>query len=157
MVDAIGAKRVAIRLSPWSKYLGMGMDDAIPQYSQIIRKVNDLKIAYIHLVESRVKGGEDFISVDKLDFAYQLFSGPAIVAGGYTGESARRFVDDEFPNSDIAVAFGRHFIANPDLVFRIRQRLSLNTYDRSSFYALKEPKGYLDYSFSKEYLATVEA
>jgi NADPH2 dehydrogenase len=133
------------------------MTDPVPQYSDIIRKANDLHLAYIHLIESRVKGGDDVVSSDKLDFAHKVFDGPVLVAGGHTGESARALVDLEFPERDIAVAFGRHFIANPDLVFRIREGLALNAYDRSSFYALKDPKGYIDYPFSNEYLASAES
>jgi NADPH2 dehydrogenase len=157
MVEAIGPKRVALRLSPWSRYLNMGMGDPIPQYSSVIRAANDLGLAYLHLIESRVKGGDDVVSPDKLDFAYQLWHGPVLVAGGYNGDTARKAVDEEYPDRDIAVCFGRQFIANPDLVFRIKEKIPLNPYDRSSFYTLQEPKGYLDYPFSKEYLASVRA
>ncbi|KAK5062448.1 hypothetical protein LTR84_004519 [Exophiala bonariae] len=152
MATNIGPERLGLRLTPWSRYLNMGMDDPVEQYSQVLRAANDLQIGYIHLVESRVKGGDDVVSNDKLDFAFPLFRGPFIVAGGHTGDSARKLVDQDFPESDIAVAFGRHFIANPDLVFRIKHDLALNPYDRSSFYSLKEPKGYIDYPFSPEYL-----
>jgi 2,4-dienoyl-CoA reductase-like NADH-dependent reductase (Old Yellow Enzyme family) len=53
--------------------------------------------------------------------------------------------------------FGRYFLANPDLVYRIKHGLQLNPYDRSTFYAVKNPMGYLDYPFSDEFLAGVEA
>lgn len=152
MASNIGPQRLGLRLTPWSRYLNMGMDDPVEQYSEILRVANDLQIGYIHLVESRIKGGDDVVSNDKLDFAYPLFKGPFIVAGGHTGESARKLLDEECPKRDIAVAFGRHFIANPDLVFRIKHGLALNPHDRSSFYSLKEPKGYIDYPFSTEYL-----
>ncbi|KAJ9651885.1 hypothetical protein H2198_008849 [Neophaeococcomyces mojaviensis] len=156
LVNAVGAERVAIRLSPWTKFLGMGMEDPIAQYSNVIIKAQKLKIAYLHLIESRVKGGDDFISTDRLDFAYDLWNGQTIVAGGYTAAAAREIVDVKFPEKEIAVAFGRQFIANPDLVYRIKEGLELNSYDRDTFYALKSPKGYIDYPFSKEYLATVK-
>ncbi|KAJ9609721.1 hypothetical protein H2200_006049 [Cladophialophora chaetospira] len=153
MVDAIGAQRVGVRFSPWSEYLGLGMDDPVPQYSDILRKANDLSLSHVHLITSRVKGSDDVVSAETLDFAYNLFHGPIILAGGFTGELARKLVDEEYLDKDIAVAFGRQFIANPDLVFRIREGLALNDYDRSSFYALKDPEGYIDYPFSEEYLA----
>lgn len=156
MVDAVGPKRVAMRLSPWSQYLGMGMKDPVPQYSDLVSKVNQMDLAYLHVIESRIKGGDDVVSSDKLDFAYQRWNGPVLVAGGYNGDLARKLVDEEYPDRDFAVCFGRHFIANPDLVFRIKENLPLNAYDRDYFYT-HETKGYLDYPFSKEYLATVEA
>lgn len=46
-----------------------------------------------------------------------------------------------------------NFIANPDLVYRIKRGLEMNKYDRSTFYTPKLAKGYLDYPFSNEYLA----
>ncbi|OQU96930.1 hypothetical protein CLAIMM_02941 [Cladophialophora immunda] len=157
MVDAVGAQRVSMRLSPWSKYLNMGMEDPKPQYSHLVRKANELNLAYLHVIESRIKGGDDVVSSDKLDFAYRLWNGPVLLAGGYNGDLARRLVDKEYPERDFAVSFGRHFVANPDLVFRIKENIPLNAYDRAYFYTLKEPKGYLDYPFSEEYLATVKA
>lgn len=153
MVDAIGANRVGLRLSPWSKFLGMGMDDPVPQYSDLIKKANDLGLAFIHLIESRISGGDDVSSPNTLDFAIELWKGVVIVAGGYDGESARKLLDEKYPHRSLAVSFGRHFIANPDLVFRIKEKIPLNAYDRSLFYTLMEPKGYIDYPFSREYLA----
>jgi NADPH2 dehydrogenase len=153
MVEAVGPERVGVRLSPWSEYLGMGMKDPIPQFSDFLRRAKSLNLAYINLIESRVKGTDDVVSSDNLDFAFDLWDGPVLVAGGHNGESARKLVDKEFPNQDVAVGFGRHFIANPDLVFRIRENLALNAYDRAQFYALKDPKGYINYPFSDKYLA----
>jgi NADPH2 dehydrogenase len=60
--------------------------------------------------------------------------------------------DDEHPDKDIVVMFGRHFIANPDLVYRIRERLELSAYDRKSFYVSHSAVSYSDYPFSAEYL-----
>ncbi len=155
MADAIGAERVAVRFSPFSKYANQGMKEPIAQYSDIIRKVNGLKLAYLHLIESRVKGSEDVTGFDKLDFAYRLFDGPILINGGYTTVLARKHVDEAFPEKDIGVSFGRSFIANPDLVFRIKEGVVLNGYDRDSFYTLENPKGYIDYPYSKEYLSSL--
>ncbi|GLA17647.1 hypothetical protein AnigIFM63309_005816 [Aspergillus niger] len=52
----------------------------------------------------------------------------------------------------VAVAFGRHFIANPDLPFRIRHDVHLNPYDRESFYTPLQENGYTDYPFSAEFI-----
>ncbi len=52
--------------------------------------------------------------------------------------------------------FGRSFVANPDLVFRLGNGLPLNNYDRSTFYAVKNPVGYLDYPFSEQFLASTK-
>lgn len=160
MVDAVGAERVGLRLSPWSKYLGMGMKDPIPQFTAVINKAKELKLAYLHLVEPRVDGASDTEEKNRygsLDFAYNLWNGVFLVAGGYNPEQARKLVDEEHPDKDIVVMFGRYFVSNPDLVYRIKQGLTLSAYDRATFYSLKSALGYSDYPYSKEYLAGIQA
>ncbi|KAI2638446.1 putative N-ethylmaleimide reductase [Xylaria nigripes] len=152
---AIGPERVGLRLSPWSTYNEMKMDDPIPQFSDLISKISNLNIAYLHLVESRVKGIDDAEysdSSESLKFAYDLWKGPLLVAGGFTSESARRLVDIEHPDKDIVVTFGRHFLSTPDLPFRLRHDIPLNKYDRNTFYAPGSATGYIDYPFSDEFL-----
>ncbi|PVI03248.1 putative N-ethylmaleimide reductase [Periconia macrospinosa] len=152
--DAIGFDRLALRLSPWSTFQGMGMgkEATIAQFSDVISRAQDLNIAYLHLVESRVTGNEDTGGSESLDFAINLWKGSVLVAGGHTPESARTLVDETFPGRDIMVTFGRLFVANPDLVFRIREGIKLNRYKREYFYA-GGSRGYLDYPFSESFPA----
>ena len=154
VVDAIGPERVGLRLSPWSPFQGMGMENPIPQFTDIIDKASKLNLAYLNLVESRVCGSEDYDDNERLDFAYKLWNGPLLVAGGYALTDARELVDKEYPDKDIVVMFGRHFIANPDLVYRFKEGLELNAYERKTFYTVNSPIGYVDYPFSEEYLAS---
>ncbi|RFU25200.1 hypothetical protein B7463_g11136, partial [Scytalidium lignicola] len=156
VADAIGPERVGHRMSPWSRFNSMRMKDPIPQFTDIINKLNEIGIAYIHLIESRISGDTLVDGTEKLDFAYNTWNGPFLIAGGYTAETARKLVEDH-PDKEIMVTFGRSFIANPDLVFRIREGLEFNHYNRPTFYTAKEPKGYIDYLFSKEYLAMFKA
>ncbi|KAF2476210.1 putative N-ethylmaleimide reductase [Lindgomyces ingoldianus] len=153
VANAIGPQRVGLRLSPWSTFQGMRMADPIPQFTDIIVKARRSDIEYLHLVESRISGSDDYEGHEQLDFAYKLWDGPLLVAGGYTPQEAKELVDEMYPDKEILVLFGRYFIANPDLVFRIRQGLELNAYDRSTFYVAGSPAGYVDYSFSEEYIA----
>ena len=154
VVDAVGAERIGLRLSPWSTFQGMRMEDPIPQFTDIINKVSQLNLAYIHIIESRVSGADNYESSgEKLDFAYKLWNGPLLVAGGYTLADARRVVDDEHPEKDIVVIFGRDFVANPDLVYRLKEGLDLNVFDRKTAYIQKSPVGYIDYPFSVDFLA----
>jgi len=152
VVAAIGAKRVGLRLSPWSTFQSMRMKDPIPQFTHVISKPKEFGLAYLHLIESRMAGAEDFVGTEGLDFAFKLWEGPLLVAGGYTPAEAKRLVQ-RWPEKDIVVVFGRYFIANPDLVFRIKEGLQLNKYDRKTFYSYMSAAGYLDYPFSEEYLA----
>ncbi|KAH7131720.1 putative N-ethylmaleimide reductase [Dactylonectria estremocensis] len=151
--EAIGAEKTAIRFSPWSTYNGMRMANPISQFSDIIGKLAKLNLAYLHLVESRIAGNADVEADDKLTFAYNLWEGPILVAGGLKPDVARQLVDEEHPQKNIVAMFGRSFISTPDLPFRIAKGLDLNPYIRDTFYTAKSPVGYIDYPFSKEYLA----
>ncbi|MOA52306.1 N-ethylmaleimide reductase [compost metagenome] len=76
----------------------------------------------------------------------QHYKGTLIAAGGFSGESANAIL--EAGDADL-VAFGRHFIANPDLPERLRNGWPLNPYDRESFFGGTEV-GYTDYPFHTE-------
>lgn len=76
-----------------------------------------------------------------------------LVAGGFTPESAKRAIEDEYKEyNNVLVVFGRYFISNPDLVYRVREGLPLARWDRSTFYIRESKKGYTDYPFSVEFL-----
>ncbi|KAL2867603.1 alkene reductase [Aspergillus lucknowensis] len=147
--DAIGPEHLGLRLSPWSRFQSMRMADPIPQFSDIINGASRLGLAFLHLVESRIFGASDCESNEQLDFAYKIWNGPLLVAGGYSPASARKLVDEDYPDKDIVVIFGRNFISNPDLVYRIKEGLALAAYNRSTFYVSHSPVGYIDYPFAQ--------
>lgn len=146
--EAIGADKVGIRLSPFSTFQGMKMDDPIPQFSDLVAKLSELNLAYLHLVESRIAGNADIESSESLEFAFDIWDGPLLVAGGFKPDTARKLVDEEYPGKNIVVMFGRYFISTPDLPYRLQNGLELNPYDRSTFYTPKSPVGYVDYPVS---------
>lgn len=151
---AIGAERTGYRISPWSTFQGMRMKDFPQQFTDLVHGLSNLKLAYLHVVEPRISGGQTIEdSIDQDDrFLFDEFgnSGTIILAGGFTVESADKRIKSQ-PNHSIAIAFGRHFLANPDLPFRLSEGLALNKYDRATFYTPKLPKGYVDYPFSPEF------
>jgi len=156
VVAAIGAPRVGVKLSPWSQYLGMGiMDDLVPQFEYLISELKECDIAYLHLANSRWLDEEN-AHPDPHHKAFVKAWGtekPVILAGGYDAESAKQLVEELYKGYDnVAVAFGRFFISNPDLAFRVKEGIQLQGYDRSSFYTTLSAKGYLDYRFSPEFL-----
>ena len=155
VADAIGAKRVGYRMSPWSTFWGMRMKYPIPQFTDVIEKLQDIGIGHIHLIESRICGDTIVDGAEKLDFAFDAWRGPILVNGGYTAETARKLVEERV-DRDIIVTFGRSFIANPDLVYRAKHGLELNHYDRPTFYT-QDSKGYTDYPFSDAYLSSIKA
>lgn len=153
VVDAIGADRTGIRLSPFSTFQGMKMDDPVPQFSDIVKKLDAFNLSYIHLVESRVSGNADIEPTDSLNPLLAHYKGPVLIAGGFKPDSAKRAVDEEYKDRDIVVVFGRYFISTPDLVFRLEKGIELNPYNRETFYNAKSEKGYTDYPFSPEFEA----
>lgn len=144
---AVGNDRTAIRLNPWSRYQGMRMDDPIPQFSDVAAKLTELKLAYLHVCESDAKDqGEN---LQWLLDAYRDAS-PVLVAGNYGAESAQKAVDNEYAGHDVAVAFGRPYISNPDLPFRVQQGIPFAPWDPATMYG-QMSEGYVDYGFSKEF------
>ncbi|OBT55811.1 hypothetical protein VE04_03254 [Pseudogymnoascus sp. 24MN13] len=139
---AIGSQRVGYRVSPYSPFQGMKMDDPVPQFSYLATALKKLDIAYLHVVESRIQARATS-RVPNSDNAI-------ILAGGFTSESASEAISKHI-DKKIAIAFGRNFLANPDLPFRIAEKLKLNSYNRATFYVEQSPIGYTDYPFSPEF------
>ena len=154
-VEAVGAERVGVRLSPFGSFQGMKMEDPYPTFTHLVKGLKDLKLAYLHLVESRVSGNVDIESTESINFLVDVWgnTSPVFVAGGFKPDSAKRAVDEEYADKDVAIVFGRHFISNPDLPFRIQEGIPLTPYDRDTFYKAKSTDGYIDYPFSKEFEA----
>ena len=151
LADVWGADRVGVRLAPSGTFNGMGDSDPRALFRHVAERLNDFGLAYLHLIEPRVKGGETIAEAQAPIAAQELskiFRGPVIAVGGFNPETAEASV----ANGDASlIAFGRHFIANPDLPKRIELGLPLNPYDRSTFYGYTG-RGYTDYPF---YEATV--
>jgi N-ethylmaleimide reductase len=144
LVSVWGADRVGVRIAPSGTYNGMGDSNPRALFRYVAERLNDFKLAYLHIIEPRIKGGE-LIAEDQGPVAAQelskVFHGPVIAAGGFEPETAETAV----ANGDASlIAFGRHFIANPDLPKRIKLGLRLNSHDRSTFYGF-DARGYTDY------------
>jgi N-ethylmaleimide reductase len=143
-VSAWGADRVGVRISPSGTYGSMSDSDPPATFGYVATELDRLGIAYLHVVEPRIKGTEE-ISHGQAPIAAQhlrpKFSRTLIAAGGFAPDSAEAIVASG--DADL-VAFGRHFISNPDLPERLRRGLPLNRYDRSTFYG-GDARGYVDY------------
>jgi NADPH2 dehydrogenase len=72
---------------------------------------------------------------------------PIILAGGFRPESARRAVEEEYAEYQIDTCFGRFFVSNPDLPYRVLNGVELAKNDRDTFYKVKSPDGNIDYPF----------
>ncbi|KAJ5534258.1 hypothetical protein N7527_000512 [Penicillium freii] len=154
--EAVGVEKTGYRVSPWSTFQGMRMENSQEQFTNLIQGLGKLKLAYLHFVGSRISGGQTVDDPVEQDdqFIFDAFgdSGAIIPAGGFTAELATETLRLH-PNRKIAFAFGRHFLANPDLPFRIANEIPFNEYNRATFYTPKSPVGYVDYPFSPQFVA----
>ena len=144
LIGVMGAARVGVRIAPSGTFNGMADSDPRTLFRHVAERVNELGLAYLHLIEPRIKG-DTLIADDMGPVAAQelgqIFKGPIIAAGGFEPDTAETAVASGVAS---LIAFGRHFIANPDLPERLRLGLPLNKYDRSTFYAF-DARGYTDY------------
>jgi 2,4-dienoyl-CoA reductase-like NADH-dependent reductase (Old Yellow Enzyme family) len=159
VIAAVGPDRVGIKLTPWGKFQGMGsMHDLVPQFTYLISELRDMGIAYLHLANSRWLSDTPKEAEDIGRYVRLWGKGiPLILEGGYDTKSAREEVDVHHPEHDMAIGFGRFFISNPDLPFRVKMGISLQHYNRDSFYTPMSSQGYIDYPFSREFLETHDA
>lgn len=144
LISVWGADRVAVRISPSGTW--NGMSDSNPQalFSYVGECLNKFGLAYLHIIEPRI-GGSEVVHANQGAVASEhlrtIFKGKLIAAGGFEPESAEEIVEKGTVD---AVAFGRHFVSNPDLSRRIREGLPLSDHDRSTFYTFGA-HGYTDY------------
>ncbi|KAA8625117.1 NemA NADH:flavin oxidoreductase Old Yellow Enzyme family [Pyrenophora tritici-repentis] len=159
VIAAVGADKVAMRLSPYSDFNGMLMPEPEPTFSHLLSLLKPLNLAFLHIIEARITGNDDSDCGGQKTVRWMVEewgnSTPVMLAGGFKPETARKTVDEVYDGYDVMIAFGRYFVSNPDLVFRIREGVVLEGYDRSVFYTPKTPKGYVDYAFCEEYLQAV--
>jgi len=147
IADAIGAERVGVRFAPLFAstdeervYLGLVEQDPHETYIEAVKILQTIGVAYVSLAEA------DWDSAPQLPISFRqavraAFSGVIIYAGKYTPERAAAAVEAGWAD---LIAFGRPFIANPDLPARIANGWPMNPLDASSMYGGTE-KGYIDY------------
>ncbi|MET3521831.1 N-ethylmaleimide reductase [Mesorhizobium abyssinicae] len=154
-IDAVsevwGADRVGVRLSPFGTVGDIADSDPQRLFEQVIKALAQRGIAYLHLIEPRANAGiRDDLNLAAPPSVAALFrhafNGPLIASGGFDRISALAAVESGIAD---AVAFGRAFIANPDLPQRLAMNAPLNTYDQRTVYG-GAARGYTDYSAWKQ-------
>ncbi len=146
VTEVCGADRLGVRLSPLGTFNDMGDDDPEATFGYIAEKLNDYRLAYLHVVNPDVtaleKGAQPGAAAQRmLDLIRKQYRGTLILAGGFDRETAEAWLAQD--KADL-IAFGRKFLANPDLPERFRTRAPLNADDPATFYG-GGPKGYTDY------------
>lgn len=141
--EAVGADKVGIRVSPDRVFNGTGaFPDVEQQYLALVRELSALKLMYAQVLDHSAMGTPPVAAKLKLKLKLRdSFSGPFILAGGFGQASAEKALAE---NGADLIAFGRPFLANPDLVERFQSGAALNAPDMATFYTL-DAKGYTDY------------
>ncbi len=146
VTDEIGGGRTGLRLSPVTPANDVVTDDAQALFEYVLRQLAPLKLAYIHIIEGATGGPREIadrpFDYGALKTAYRTAGGQGawMVNNGYDKALAEQAVA---AGADL-VAFGKLYIANPDLVRRLHDNAPLNTPDKATFYG-GGAKGYTDY------------
>lgn len=139
--QAIGNDRVGIRLSPNGQFNEVGpFDGQFETFDHLTRQLDRLSVAYIHLVDHESMGSTPLPEEIRTHIR-KHFSGLLILSGGYTADHAERMI--QHGHCDL-VAFGRPYIANPDLIERWTLNAPLAEPRQELFYT-PGPEGYIDY------------
>lgn len=146
-IEVWGAERVGVRLSPSSTFQDMKDSNPEALFNYVVAQLDRFSLAYLHIVEPRIKGSHDDFTPKKVELGAAHFRpfyrGTLISAGGYTRETGEVAIEQ---NQTDLVAYGRLFIANPDLPKRFALNAPLNPYHRPTFTGGNEV-GYTDYPF----------
>lgn len=148
VVNEIGGDRVGIRLSPFSDFMEAGDSNPKSLGLYMAENLNKYGILYCHMVEPRMVN-----VMEKVECEHSLlpmrnaFKGTFIAAGGYDEEDGNRAIAE---NRADVIAYGRWFLANPDLPRRFEMGAPLNKYNRETFYLSDPVVGYTDYPFLEE-------
>ena len=139
--DAIGSDKVGMRLSPYGVFNGTGdFPDLRKQFLDLVHGLSELDLLYLHHVDHSAMGAPT-VPADFTLALREAFSGTFILCGGFDHKRAEQALLDKLGD---LIAFGRPFLANPDLVARTAKDAPLNAADMSTFYT-PGAKGYTDY------------
>ena len=150
MIAAWCAEHVGVRLSPSSTLYGVDDSDKLATFGYVVRALDALKVGYLCLLEPNAKDAERGVQIEHVAETFRpMTSVPIIVNTGFDKAKANAVLAGG--NADL-VAFGVPFVANPDLVERLRSAAPLNKPDPSTFYGIG-PKGYTDYPAFADHVA----
>ena len=148
VADEIGGGKVGLRLSPVTPANDAADTNPQPLFDYVVRQLAPLGLAYLHIIEGATGGARDFKQGEQA-FDYAALRQAYRTAGGNGAWMVNNGYDVPLANQAMTegadlVAFGRPFIANPDLTRRLREGAALTAGDRATFYG-GGAKGYTDY------------
>ncbi|MCL7034891.1 hypothetical protein MKW94_021655 [Papaver nudicaule] len=145
VADEIGSSKVGMRISPFADYMEAGDSDPEALGLFISESLNKYEILFLHSIEPRIPKVEDICETPYSSLPMRkAFKGTFISAGGYKKDDGNKMIDE---NHAELIAYGRLFLANPDLPKRFAIDAPLNKYIRDTFYIPDPVVGYTDYPF----------
>ncbi|WP_341963391.1 alkene reductase [Pseudomonas sp. RC10] len=142
VADVVGADRTAVRLSPNGESYGVDDSDPVPLFTAAADRLNAIGIAFLELREPGPDGTFGATEVPRLSpVIRKRFKGPIILNSDYDLASAQADLNSGLAD---AISFGRPFLANPDLVERLKVGAPLNPDHMETYYS-QEAEGYTDY------------
>lgn len=142
VASAVGAERTSVRLSPNGERQGANDSNPEPLFIEAARVLDRVGIAFLEVREATPEGTNGAGDHPPIAPAMRkVFSAPMVLNADYTLARAQAALD---AGEADAISFGRAFIANPDLPYRLENRLKLATEDKSTWYT-QGPEGYVDY------------
>ena len=141
VAEKIGKEKTAIRLSPYGAFNDVSpFAETEAEYAYLAEKLNEIGIVYIHLVNHSSMGAPT-VEPSTVKKIRENFKNTLILSGGYDRQRAEA---DLVSGAANLIAFGKAFLANPDLVTRLEKGAELNSPHMDTFYTADE-KGYTDY------------
>ncbi len=147
VADTIGTEKTGIRFSPAGRNQGISDSNPKETFGYLLEQLNDFNLAYVHLMEpmNNVSDLNNY-PTEVTKYFREIYEGTIVTNTGYDQESGNKAIKDGIAD---LVAYGRPFIANPDLPARFEAGAKLNEPNQSTFYGGGE-EGYTDYPFLNE-------
>ena len=149
--EAIGAERVGVRQAPLTTLMGAMDDNPEETYIAAAKLLNEIGVAYIHIAEADWENAP-VMPVSFKEAYRKAFQGTLIYSGKYTKERAEEALQKGWAD---LIGFGRPFIANPDLPFRLEHNLRLNEPNKAKFFG-GGAEGYTDYPVAEQFVEAIK-
>ncbi len=135
MISVAGSNRVGLRISPASQFNDMHDENPLETYTELLKAINPLNLAYVHVIRSPDP------NVDAFKLVKDNFDGLIIANGGFDYKTGNLAIEEGVAD---LISFGVLYIPNPDLVERFKKDMPLNKAHLGTFYT-PGTKGYTDY------------
>jgi N-ethylmaleimide reductase len=142
MAAAWSMERIGVRLGPSISLYGMGDSDPLDTFSYVVRELDQRRVGFLTMLEPNEQDLEKGVAIEHVAKTFRPMTSAPFIAN--TGFDKAKGMDILRSGDADAIAYGKLFIANPDLVARFKADAPLNKPDPSTFYGAG-PKGYIDY------------